>query len=90
MTCCEKMISAIPAVKPVVTGNGMYLITPPSLRAPMATSTKPAINVATIRPSTPYRPTMPATMTTKAPVGPPICTREPPRAEIRNPATIPV
>jgi hypothetical protein len=29
-------------------------------------------------------------MTTKAPVGPPIWTREPPRAEMRNPATIAV
>ena len=28
----------------------------------------------------------PATITTKAPVGPPICTREPPSSEIRNPA----
>jgi hypothetical protein len=29
---------------------------------------------------------MPYTMTTKAPVGPPIWTRDPPSAEIRNPA----
>ena len=31
--------------------------------------------------------TTPATMTTKAPVGPPICTRLPPSREIRKPAT---
>jgi hypothetical protein len=43
--------------------------------------------VAIARPETPNFPTIPATMTTKAPVGPPICTRDPPRAEIRNPAT---
>ncbi len=30
---------------------------------------------------------MPYTMTTNAPVGPPICTRLPPRNEIRKPAT---
>jgi len=30
------------------------------------------------------------TITTKAPVGPPIWTRDPPSAEIRNPATIAV
>ena len=30
---------------------------------------------------------MPATMTTNAPVGPPICVRDPPRAEMRKPAT---
>src|SRR5947209_16820501 len=33
---------------------------------------------------------MPATMTTNAPVGPPICTRLPPSSEIRNPATMAV
>ena len=38
----------------------------------------------------PSRATMPAMMTTKAPVGPPIWVREPPRAEIRNPATMPL
>ena len=42
------------------------------------------------RPSTPWLATMPATITTNAPVGPPICTREPPSAEIRKPATIAV
>jgi hypothetical protein len=35
----------------------------------------------------PKRATMPATMTTNAPVGPPIWVREPPSAEIRKPAT---
>jgi hypothetical protein len=33
---------------------------------------------------------MPATMTTKAPVGPPICTRLPPSAEMMKPATMAV
>ena len=42
------------------------------------------------RPSTPCRCTMAYTITTNAPVGPPICTREPPRAEITKPATIAV
>ena len=32
---------------------------------------------------------MPDTTTTNAPVGPPICTREPPRAEIVKPAIAP-
>ena len=31
---------------------------------------------------------MPATTTTKAPVGPPICTRDPPPAEMMKPVTI--
>lgn len=38
-------------------------------------------------PDVPNFATMPATMTTNAPVGPPIWRREPPSAEIRNPAT---
>jgi hypothetical protein len=33
---------------------------------------------------------MPETMTTKAPVGPPIWSRDPPRSEIRPPATMAV
>ena len=36
----------------------------------------------------PYFATMPATTTTKAPVGPPIAVVEPPSAAVRNPATI--
>ena len=55
------------------------------IRAP-----EPAINVIIRSPETPCRAMMPATMTTKAPVGPPICTRDPPRAEMRKPATIAV
>ena len=48
----------------------------------------PAIIVHMNRPSTPCSATMPATTTTKAPVGPPIWKREPPSAEIRKPVTI--
>ena len=48
------------------------------------------MSVATTSPSTPYLSTIPETMTTNAPVGPPICTREPPSSEIRNPATMAV
>ena len=33
---------------------------------------------------------MPETTTTNAPVGPPICTREPPSAEMMKPAAIAV
>jgi hypothetical protein len=41
-------------------------------------------------PSMPCAATIPETTTTNAPVGPPICAREPPSAEIRKPATIAV
>src|SRR5262245_31169464 len=50
----------------------------------------PAIKVASSSPLKPCRAITPATMTTNAPVGPPIWTREPPSAEIRKPATIAV
>ena len=48
------------------------------------------MSVARIRPSKPCAAITPATITTNAPVGPPICTREPPSAEIRTPAMIAV
>jgi hypothetical protein len=54
---------------------------------PNATSRTPAIRVHMNKPSTPWLATMPATMTTKAPVGPPICVRDPPKAEMSPPAT---
>ena len=83
-------MSAIPLVKPIVTGYGMNLIAPPSRNSPKATRMKPAMSVATTRPSTPCCATIPETITTNAPVGPPIWTREPPSSEMRKPATIAV
>ena len=53
-------------------------------------SIPPAMKVAIARPSYPCLRTMPATMMTKAPVGPPIWTRLPPRAEMMKPATMAV
>jgi hypothetical protein len=54
----------------------------------MTISTTPAIMVHMNRPSSPYSAMIPATTTTKAPVGPPICTKEPPSAEIKKPVTM--
>src|SRR6266566_4321183 len=68
----------------------MNLIAAPRRARPNPTRMIPAMRVAMARPSTPCRCTMAYTITTNAPVGPPICTREPPRAEIRKPATIAV
>ncbi len=84
------MMAPIAAVNPVTTGNGMNLIAPPNPSRPIPIRMSPAMRVAASNPSTPYCCTMPYTITTKAPVGPPICTREPPSAEIRNPARIAV
>jgi hypothetical protein len=59
LICPEKMISAIPLVKPVTTGKGMNLMTLPSLKSPNPTRIAPAMSVATVRPSTPNFCTMP-------------------------------
>ncbi len=53
------MITAMPLVKPVITGCGMNLIAEPSFARPMITSSTPAISVATVSPSMPYFWTMP-------------------------------
>jgi len=79
---------AIPFVKPTTTGRGKYFTMVPMPVTPSNTSNTPAIIVHINRPSIPCFATMPATTTTKAPVGPPICVFEPPSAEIRNPVTI--
>jgi hypothetical protein len=50
----------------------------------------PAIIVARIRPSTPWRSTVEATSTMKAPAGPPIWKRLPPNADTMNPPMIAV
>src|SRR5215212_6730703 len=89
-TWLEKITTAMPLVNPMTTGCGTNLIATPSRAAPSAMRMTPAMSVATVRPSTPYFWTMPYTMTTNAPVGPPIWTREPPNAEMMNPATIAV
>src|SRR6266576_2870518 len=68
----------------------MNLMAPPRRTAPKMTRITPAMMVAAASPSTPCRCTMAYPMTTNAPVGPPICTRDPPKAEMRNPATIAV
>ena len=84
----EAMRMAIPLVKPVTTGRGKYLTAVPIPVTPRMTRRTPAIMVQRKRPSMPYFAMMPATTTTKAPVGPPICVLEPPSAEMTKPVTI--
>ncbi len=85
-----KMLTAMPAVNPVMTGCGMYLTRVPRRSSPARTSIAPAIRVATIMPSYPWFAMTLNTTGMKAAVGPPICTREPPSSEIRKPAMIAV
>ena len=68
----------------------MNLMTAPSRKTPISTSSTPAISVATIRPASPYCWMMPYMMTMNAPVGPPICTRLPPSSETTSPARMAV
>ena len=50
----------------------------------------PAIIVTISSPDSPCCAMMPATITTNAPVGPPIWMRDPPSTDTRNPPTIAV
>ena len=49
-TWLEKMLTAMPAVKPVITGCGMYFISVPSRNRPAAMSISPASRVHRISP----------------------------------------
>ena len=82
-----KMITAMPAVKPTVTGKGMNLMKVPSLRKPTTARKMPDRKVARISPSMPCCATVAATSTMKAPAGPPIWKREPPSSETMKPPT---
>src|SRR6202521_4377291 len=81
-------MTAMPFVKPTTTGRGMNLTAVPKPVAPKTSRMIPANRVHMNNPSMPYFATIPNTTTTKAPVGPPICVEDPPKAEITKPATI--
>jgi len=87
-SCVVAMMTAMPLVKPTTTGRGMKRMALPMPARPSSTSITPAIIVQMNRPGTPCVATMPATTTTKAPVGPPIWTIEPPPAEMISPVTM--
>ena len=74
----------------MITEFGMKRINAPSLNMPIAMSMKPAIIVQIIRFAQPYLARIAYSTTTNAPVGPPIHSRVPPSAEIKNPAMIAV
>ncbi len=87
LICVDAMRIAMPFVNPITTMRGINRTAEPRPVNPITTRMSPAINVTRASPLMPKRATIPATMTTNAPVGPPICVRDPPSAEIRNPAT---
>ena len=84
------MVRAIPLVNPTTIGYGINLKIAPIFARPIATRNTPAIIVAMMSPCMPYCPTIPATMTIKAPVGPPIRKFDPPKKDMRKPATMAV
>ena len=89
-TCEMAMMTAMPAVKPITIDTGMKRTRLPRRNAPIANRSTPAIMVAIKRLATPYFSAMLYSRATKAPAGPPICTFDPPNAEIRKPATMAV
>ena len=88
--CDVPMIAPMPMVKPFTTDSGTSSTSRPARSRPATTRITPAMKVAVTSPSSPWTATTPATTTMNAPVGPPICTRLPPSAEIRKPATMAV
>ena len=68
----------------------MNFTRPPILKAPSRIKRIPAIKVAAASPEYPNFSITLKTMTANAPVGPPICTRLPPKKEMQNPAIIAV
>ena len=90
LICVEAMSSAMPFVKPRTTGRGMNFTAWPRPVSARNSRMTPAIIVTISRPERPCLAMMPATMTTKAPVGPPIWMREPPSSDTRKPPTIAV
>ena len=83
--CVLMMMIAMPLVKPVTTGYGMYLMSVPNLLAPSTIKITPAIIAQTTSASGPCFITIGASNGTNAPAGPPICTREPPSNETKSP-----
>ena len=59
LICAEKMITAMPVVKPTMRVWGKYFSRTPKRRKPMSMRRTPAMNVATVSPSMPYFWTMP-------------------------------
>ena len=72
LNCPIKIVTAIPAVKPVVMVYGINFINEPNLKIPIKISKIPAIIVASTSPSIPFAATTPATIVANAAVGPAI------------------
>ena len=83
-------MTAMPDVKPMMTGIGIKLMRRPSLRTPASSSSTPAAKQAKNTPCRPYVATMPTNTALIAPVGPEIWNDAPPSSAITIPAMIAV
>ena len=83
-------MTAIPRVKPSMTGHGMKDTARPSRAKPATTTMTPAMSVTSATAPTPCAETIGARTTTMAPVGPDTWTCEPPNTAATSPATIAV
>ena len=88
--CPISMVTATPAVNPMVMVTGINLIRLPARQSPRRIRIIPAMTVAIIKPSKPFVAMTPATIVANAAVGPEIFTRLPPRSDIVKPATMAV
>lgn len=84
------MTTAMPAVKPVVTGWGMNSMRLPRRSRPSAMRIRPAMRPVISSPPRPSWAWMGASSTMKAAVGPTTCSREPPKTAEMKPATMAV
>jgi hypothetical protein len=89
-TCWRKMMTAMPSVKPSITGHGMKVTARPSRSMPAASTMRPASSPTIARAPSPWAAMIGASTTTMAPVGPDTCTFEPPNTAATSPATIAV
>ena len=89
-TCCKKMMTAMPSVKPSITGHGITATARPSRSTAAMSTMTPAMIVTSATTPAPCAATMGPSTTTIAPVGPDTWMFEPPNTAATSPATIAV
>jgi len=83
-------MTAMPSVKPSMTGHGMNDTARPSRSTPATSTMTPAMRLTSATAPSPWLATIGASTTTMAPVGPDTCTFDPPKTAATTPATIAV
>lgn len=86
----QTIMTAMPFVKPITIEIGMNLIKPPSLKSPMKNSMMPDPDCRKHQIGDPVLSNDAVDDDDESACGPPICTRQPPKSEIRKPAMMAV